>query len=143
MQARLPKAGWGMVTQLILGSDPQQALQGELIVWFHKVDLFRHEEESRMYRQAPNTEDLAQHKSLLLRLIEDGEHLARLIERLDLKTVFEGTTLEDLRATLRILHADYRGWHEPMAEEQRTQILREVFDGTKSCLPLHAARTHR
>jgi hypothetical protein len=52
----------------------------------------------------------------------------RLIEQYGFLTNSEGVTPEDLKATLRSLRADYRGWHEPMPGPQQAQILREVFN---------------
>lgn len=131
MQAAESKTGWGSAAQVILGPDPQLALYGEAVVWFHKVELFRREEEQSMYRQSPANEDLALHKELLLRLIADGEHLLRLIEQRGFLTNTEGISEADLRATVQNLRADYRGWHEPMPAAQKAQILAEVFNGAK------------
>jgi hypothetical protein len=128
VQASGSKPGWASA-QIILGPDPQLALYGETIVWFHKVELFRREEEERMYRQKPSQQDLAFHKNLLQRLITDGDHLTHLIEQHGFLANAEGFSGDDLRATLQNLRADYRGWHEPMAAGQRSKILREVFDG--------------
>ena len=132
MQATGSKQSWDTVAQVILGSDPQLALYGEVVVWFHKVELFRREEEERMLRQTPTPEDAALHKKLLLRLIADGERLVRLIEQHGFLSNTESITDDDLRATLQNLRADYRGWHEPMPAAQQAQILREVFDVPKS-----------
>ncbi len=131
MEAVSSKQNWGPAAQVILGPDPPLALYGEAVVWFHKVELFRREEEQRMYRQTPVPEDLALHKELLLRLIEDGEHLGRLIDQHGFLSNAEGITADDLKATARNLRADYRGWHEPMPAAERSQVLREVFDGPK------------
>jgi hypothetical protein len=122
MQAARSKQSWGSVAQVILGPDPQLALYGEAVVWFHKVELFR---------QNPAPADLALHKELLLRLITDGEHLGRLIDQHGFLPNAEGTTVDDLKATVQNLRADYRGWHEPMPDAERAQVLREVFDGPK------------
>ena len=107
------------------------ALYGEGVVWLHKVELFRHEEEARMYRQSSAPDDLSLHKKLLLRLMADGEHLLRLIDQNGFLTHAEGLTADDLKATLRNLRTDYRGWHEPMPAAQQAQILHEVFDVPK------------
>ena len=131
MQAGGSKQSWGSAAQVILGPDPQLTLYGEAVVWFHKVELFRHEGEERMYHQTPTPEDSALHKELLLRLIADGEHLVRLIEQHGFLANTEGITDDDLKATLQSLRADYRGWHEPMPAAQQAQILREVFDVPK------------
>ena len=85
-----------------------------------------------MFRQTPAPEDLSVHKELLLRLMTDGEHLVRLIEQHGFVNNAESITLEDVKATLLNLRADYRGWHEPMPAAQQTQILSEVFDVPKS-----------
>jgi len=131
MQAACQRQNWGSATEVILGPSPSLALYGEVVVWFHKVELFRRQEEQRMYRQTPAPEDLALHKELLLRLTTDGEHLARLIEQHGLPANVEGVTAEDVKTTLLSLQADYRGWHQPMPDSRRAQILREVFDGQK------------
>lgn len=132
MQSVGSKQNWSGAAQVILGSDPQLALYGEVVIWFHKVELFRHEEEERMYRQAPAPVDSALHKELLLRLIADGEHLVRLIGQHGFLVNTEGITANDLKATVENLRADYRGWYEPMPAAQRDQILREVFAVAKS-----------
>jgi hypothetical protein len=131
MQAADPKAGWGSAAQVILGPDPQMALYGEAVVWFHKVELFRQEEEERMYRREPANDDLALHKELVLRLITDGEHLLRLIDQHGFLSNAQGVSGADLKATLQNLRADYRGWHEPMPAGQKAQVLSEVFNGAK------------
>lgn len=131
MQTVASKQSWGAAAQVILGPDPQLLLYGEAAVWFHKVELFRQEEEKRMYRQTPTAEDVMLHKELLLRLIADGEHLDRLIEQHGFLANAEGFTALDLKATLRNLQADFRGWHEPMTASQSAQIIREVFDVPK------------
>jgi hypothetical protein len=132
----MPAAGlsqsWGSAAEVILAPASQLALYGEVVVWFHKVELFRREEEQRMYRQSPTPNDLALHKELLLRLVTDGEHLTELIEQHGLLSNVEGVTKEDLKATISSLQADYRGWHQPMTDGRRTQILRDVFDVPKS-----------
>ncbi len=131
MQAAEASDGWGSAAQVILGPDPQLALYGEAVVWFHKVELFRHGEDARMYGQDPAPEDLLLHKELLLRLVADGEHLLRLIEQRGFLPNAQGVTEADVRATLQNLRADYRGWHEPMPAAQKAQILSEVFNGAK------------
>jgi hypothetical protein len=132
MSAVDSKQTWGSATQVILGPDPQLVLYGEVVVWFHKVELFREEEDERMYRLTPTPDDVSVHKQLLLRLIADGEHLVRLIEQHGFLTNTERISDEDFRATLRNLQSDYRGWHEPMPAAQKEQILADVFDGPKS-----------
>ena len=131
MQTVGSKQRWGAAAQVILGPDPQLALYGDAVVWFHKIELFRHAEEPRMDPQTPAADDLALHKELLLRLIADGEHLVRLIEQHGFLTNTEGVSAEDLKATLQNLRADYRGWHEPMPTAQQAQVLCEVFDVPK------------
>jgi hypothetical protein len=131
MQAACQRQNWGSAAEVILGPAPQLALYGEVVVWFHKVELFRRQEEQRMYRQSPAPEDLALHKELLLRLMTDGEHLTRLIEQHGLLANVEGVSAEDLKATVLNLQADYRGWHQPMPDFQRAQILHDVFDVPK------------
>ena len=131
MQTAGQAQNWGSAAEIILGPAPQLALYGEVVVWFYKVELFRRQEEQQMYRQSPAPEDLALHKELLLRLTTDGEHLTRLIEQHGLLPNVEGVTEQDVKAIMASLQADYRGWHQPMPDSQRAQILREVFDGPK------------
>ncbi|MBM3882625.1 MAG: hypothetical protein FJ387_23370 [Verrucomicrobia bacterium] len=118
---------WSPVKHLILGEDPQVRVYAEVSVWNRKIGLFRKGEEERLFSQDPTPEDLAVHKSLLQRLITDGEHLLSLIRHFGLPENLEGISLESVRATLDLLQADYRGWHDPMAAEQRARFLREVF----------------
>jgi hypothetical protein len=132
MQSVGQRRNWGSAAEVILGPAPQLALYGEVVVWFHKVELFRRQEEQQMYRQSPTPEDLALHKELLTRLTTDGEHLTRLIDQHGLLANVEGVTAEDVKATILSLQADYRGWHQPMPETQRAHILRDVFDVQKS-----------
>ena len=120
------EAHWSPAKHLILGDDPQLRVYAEISVWHTKIELFRKGEE-RMFLHAPTPEDLAVHKSLLQRLLADGEHLLSLVRQIGLPENIEGITAESVAATVELLGADYRGWHEPMPDEQRERILREVF----------------
>jgi hypothetical protein len=80
-----------------------------------------------MFLQEPTPEDLAVHKALLQRLITDGDHLLSLIHQMGLPENIEGIKREDVAVTIETLRDTYRGWHEPIAVEQREQMLREVF----------------
>ena len=121
------EAQWSPAQHLILGDDPQLRIYAEVSVWFKKIELFRKGEEERMFLGEPTPEDLAVHKTLLQRLIADGEHLRSLIQNLGLPENLEGVKAVDVAAMLETLRDTYRGWHEPMAPEQREQLLREVF----------------
>jgi hypothetical protein len=121
------EARWSPVKHLILGEDPQLRIYAETSVWYQKIELFRKGEDERMFIQEPTAEDLAVHKSLLQRLIADGNHLVSLIAQLGLPESIEGITPESVEITLEALRTDYRGWHEPMPPEQRTKILQELF----------------
>lgn len=121
------EAQWGAAKHLILGDDPQLRLFGEAAVWLKKIETFRKGEDERMFAGDPSAEDLAVHKSLLQRLIADGEHLLSLVAQVGMPENVEGSSRESLAATLGLLRADYRGWHEPMPQEKRAQILKEVF----------------
>ena len=121
------EAQWSPVQHLILGEDPQLRIYAEVSVWFKKIELFRKEEDERMFFQKPTPEDLAVHKTLLQRLITDGDHLLSLIQQMGLPENLEGIKSEDVAATIETLRDTYRGWHEPMPAEQRDQMLREVF----------------
>lgn len=112
---------------LILGEDPQLRVYAEVAVWLKKIELFRNEEDERMFLQETTPEDLAMHKSLLQRLLADGDYLLSLIRQIGLPANIQGITLESVNATLDLLRADYRGLHEPMPAEKRAQILNEVF----------------
>jgi hypothetical protein len=121
------EALWSPVQHLILGEDPQLRVYAETAVWYRKIELFRKGEDERMFLQKPTSEDLVVHKSLLRRLIADGEHLLSLIDQIGLPENLEGITPQSVGATVEALRADYRGWHEPMAPERRTHILEELF----------------
>ena len=92
---------------------------------FPYTTLFRSDE--RMFLQEPAPEDLAVHKTLLQRLIADGDHLLSLIQQMGLPENIEGIKSQDVVATIETLRDTYRGWHEPMPAERREQMLREVF----------------
>ncbi|MBI3849429.1 MAG: hypothetical protein HY298_03930 [Verrucomicrobia bacterium] len=121
------EAQWSPAKHLILGDDPQLRVYAEISVWYKKIELFRKGEDERMFLQDPTPEDLAVHKSLLQRLIADGEHLLSLVQQIGLPENVEGITPASVAATVELLSADYRGWHERMPAEKREQILREVF----------------
>jgi hypothetical protein len=121
------EAEWTPVKHLILGDDPQLRLYADLSVWFKKIELFRKGEEQRMFLQQPTQEDRRVHKSLLQRLIADGDHLLLLIQQVGLPANVEGLKPEDAAAALETLRDSYRGWHEPVSAERQTQILEEVF----------------
>jgi hypothetical protein len=119
---------WTPTRQAILGPEPSLRLYGEVSVWFHKLELFRREENERMFQREPDQEDLAIHRTLILRLIADGAHLLELIEQdAGLVSNREGIKVEDLRAAVEGLRDSFRGWHESMPPEHRKQILTEVF----------------
>src|SRR5206468_2222093 len=121
------EAKWSPAKHLILGDDPQLRLYAEAAVWLKKLELFRSGEDERMFAQNPTAEDLAVHKSLLQRLIADGDHLMSLVAQIGLAANVEEVTPESIAATVELLRADYRGWHEPMPPEERQQILKQVF----------------
>jgi len=121
------EAQWRPVKDLILGDDPQLRVYAEVSVWYQKIELFRKGEDARMFLQDPTPEDLAVHRSLLQRLIADGDHLLLLVRQVGLPANGEGIKPEDVVATVETLRDTYRGWHEPMPPEQRTRILKAVF----------------
>jgi hypothetical protein len=121
------EAQWSPAQHLILGDDPQVRVYAEVAVWLKKIELFREGEDERMCLQDATIEDLAVHKSLLQRLLTDGDHLVALVRQIGLPANASGASLESLNATVDLLRADYRGWHEPMPVEKRTQILNEAF----------------
>ncbi len=121
------EAQWGVAKHLILGDDPQLRLFAEAAVWLKKIEAFRKGEDERMFVRDPTPEDLAVHKSLLQRLIADGEHQLSLVAQISLPENVEGISSASLAATVELLRADYRGWHEPMPPERRARVLREAF----------------
>jgi hypothetical protein len=121
------EAHWGVAKHLILGDDPQLRLFAEAVVWLKKLETFRKGEDERMFARDPSAEDLALHKSLLQRLITDGDHLLALVAQVGLPENVDGISRALLAASVELLRADYRGWHEPMPPEKRTRILKEVF----------------
>ena len=121
------EAKWSSAKHLILGDDPQLRLYAEAAVWLKKIEMFRKGEDERMFAQDPTAEDLAVHKSLLQRLIADGDHLMSLVAQIGLPANVEEIHSESIAATVELLRADYRGWHEPMPSQEREQILKQVF----------------
>ena len=121
------EAQWSPAKHLILGDDPEVRVYAEISVWLKKIEMFRKGEDERMFLNEPTPEDLAVHRSLLQRLIADGDHLLSLVHQTGLPANAEGVTAESVAATLDLLRADYRGWHDPLPAEKRAQILKEVF----------------
>jgi hypothetical protein len=121
------EAQWIPAKHLILGDDPQLRVFGEILVWRQKIESLRKSEEERMVLHEPTQEDLRVHKSLRQRLIADGDYLLSLTRQVGLPENVEGITRESLEATLDLLRADYRGWHEPLSPARREHILRAVF----------------
>src|SRR3990172_6746832 len=121
------EAQWSPVKHLILGDDPQLRVYAEVSVWYKKLELFRKGEDDRLFLQEPTSEDLVVHKNLLQRLMADGEHLLSLIRQIGLPESIEGITPESVSATVELLGADYRGWHQPMPAETRERLLKEIF----------------
>jgi hypothetical protein len=118
---------WTPARHLILGDDPQLRVFAEISVWHQKIEMFRKGEDQRMFRHDPTPEDLAVHKSLLQRLIADGQHLVSLVCQVGLPENSDGISAESAAATLEMLQADYRGWHDPMPAEWRQRILKAAF----------------
>ena len=121
------EAQWNRVKHLILEDAPQLRLFADVTVWREKIELFRGGEDERLIAQNPTIEDLAVHKTLLHRLIHDGQHLITRIRQIGLMDNAQGITAESVATTVELLEADYRGWHVPMPPEQQDRILREVF----------------
>ena len=120
-------AQWVPVKHLILGEDPQLRLFGEISVWNQKIESLRKREDERMVLHDPTREDLRVHKSLLQRLIADGEYLLSLVRQVGLPKNDIGISSESLAGTVELLQADYRGWHEPMPAERRERIVGAAF----------------
>jgi hypothetical protein len=121
------EAQWSPARHLILGDDPQERIFVEVTDWFKKVQLFRKQEEERMFQREPNDQDLAIHKSLLQRLIVDGEHLLSLIRQVGWPENNEGISPEAVAVEVETLRDTYRGWHEPMPAGDRERMLKEIF----------------
>ena len=119
---------WIPARHLILGDDPQLRVFADISIWYKKIELFRKGEDERMFLHEPTPEDLAVHKSLLQRLIADGEHLLSLVRQVGLPENRDEITLESAAATLELLQADYRGWHDSMPPEQKQRILAAFTD---------------
>ena len=121
------EAQWVPAEHLILGDDPQLRLFGEISVWRNKIELFRKSEDERMFLRDPTPEDLCVHRSLLQRLIADGNYLLSLARQVGVPQNNGEITPESLTATVEMLEADYRGWHQPMPPDRREQILHAAF----------------
>jgi len=120
-------AQWSPVKHLILGDDPQQRVYQEVVDWFRKVRVFRAQEDERMFVHEPTDADLAMHKSLLQRLMADGEHLVSLILQIGLPEDSKGITSEAVVVEIETLRDTYRGWHEPMRKEERERMMKATF----------------
>jgi hypothetical protein len=122
------KIDWTPTLQAILGPDPGSQLYGEVSLWFHKLQIFRKGENQRIFQAEPTSEDLEIHRHLLLRLVEDGEHLLRVIHQSKgLIRNPENIKTEDLAAALEGLRDTDRGLHNPLPPERREKVIQEVF----------------
>jgi hypothetical protein len=121
------EAHWSPVQHLILGDDPQARVYGEVFLWFRKLELFRKEEEERIFAQKPTAEDLEVHRRLLQRLIADGEHLLKSVQQAGLPSNLGGAKPEDLAAAVEGLWDTFRGWYQPLSAGERSLILKELF----------------
>jgi hypothetical protein len=122
-----PEAQWSPVKHLILGDDPQLRVYAEVSVWFKKVEMFRQGEDQQMYAQEPTPADVVVHKTLVQRLITDGDHLVLLIQQVGLPSNIDEVQAEDVAAAVEALRDTYRGWHEAPSAARRAEVLREVF----------------
>ena len=119
---------WTPTMQSILGSDPGAALYAEASIWFDKLERFRAEENEKMFLREPAPQDIEIHKTLLLRLIADGEHLLTLIRQAGgLISNRERIKVEDIDAAVKGLHDTLRGWHGSIPSDQRKKHLSEIF----------------
>lgn len=118
---------WSPAKHLILGDDPQVRVYAEVAVWFKKLEVFRGEEDERMFGQTPTPADFEVHKALLQRLIVNGDHLLLLVQQVGLPSNIGGVQADDLSAAVETLRDSYRGWHEPPTAERRSEVLQEVF----------------
>src|SRR5450756_1364551 len=118
---------WTPASHLILGDDPQQRIFVEVTDWFKKVQLFRQQEDERMFLREPAAEDLAIHKHLLQRLILDGQHLRSLVRQVGWPENNQGIAPEAVVVEVETLRDTFRGWHEPMPQTERKRMMQEIF----------------
>jgi hypothetical protein len=118
---------WTPASHLILGDDPQQRIFVEVTDWFKKVQLFRQQEDERMFLREPAAEDLAIHKHLLQRLILDGQHLLSLVRQVGWPENNQGIAPEAVVVEVETLRDTFRGWHEPMSLGERERLMKAMF----------------
>ena len=121
------EAQWVPSRRLILGDDPRQRVFLEVLDWFKKVQLFRQQEDERMFQREPAEEDLAIHRHLLQRLMLDGQHLLSLVRQVGWPDDNRGIAPEAVAAEVETLGDTFRGWHQPMPQEERERLFRDIF----------------
>jgi hypothetical protein len=115
--------------RFILCDDAALRLYGQVVVWFQKDALFRRFEDQHMYRDAdPSEAELHLHKTLLEKLIAEGEKLLAAANGEGLQENPERITAECIAATLYSLQDTLRSWHHnSFSPEQRAKLVLEIF----------------
>ena len=105
----------------------------EVVSWFKAIELFRKAEFEQMIEREPTASDRRHHKTWLATLIAEGERLLTEIRSHGgLTRNHAGIKVSDIVATVEELQDTQAEWYGDMPSERRTELLKQVFDASKS-----------
>ena len=113
--------------------DEAAALPSEYVVairatlWLQQVDAFRDFEEDCLVTGVYDAQ-LDLHRSVLSRLIADGESLVFMATRVGAIKFPSGCTLEDIKATIDALHVTFRGQYGPKNSQQTNDAIAKLLE---------------
>jgi len=110
---------------------PQVAIALQAAAWLVEVDAFREREEQLM-REGKYEETLPEHRVCLSDLIATGEAILLVVKKLGMNEGPIKFTVEDLQATLDLLHTSFRCEHGPKNSQKTNTLIAQLFDGSKS-----------
>jgi hypothetical protein len=105
----------------------------DVVSWFKAIELFRQAEFDQMIEREPTASDRRHHKTWLATLIAEGERLLTEIRSHGGLTRNQaGIKVSDIVATVEELQDTQAEWYGGMTSERRAELLKQVFDVSKS-----------
>ena len=110
---------------------PQLANALKAVGWLVEVDTFHELEEVAML-EGRYEASLPDHRAFLSELIADGEAIVWNIKKNGMAASELKFTLEDVQATLDLLHSTFRCEHGPKNSPKTNELIAKLFDGSES-----------
>jgi hypothetical protein len=95
-------------------------------IWLLEVDSFRDLEERYMIEGAYK-DKLPEHRAAISQLISNGEHLVLFVKRHGMIVTPAGFKVEDLMATLELLHTTFQCEHGERNSTETDKVIEGVF----------------